>query len=88
MHLYVVPDAEEILKQILASNLREYRKRRGISQLAMAIELDLDQRYYSGIERGEFNLTMSTIGSIADSIGVHPLELLSAYAPPAEDDKA
>lgn len=69
--------AEEILKQILAGNLRAYRKRRGISQLALAQELGLDQKYYSSIERGERNLQFSTVGKIADGIGVHPLELLS-----------
>lgn len=78
-------DAAEILKQILASNLREYRKGRGISQSALALELGLDTRYYSGIERGEWNLTFETVGSIADQIGIHPLELLSA-APPTDPE--
>lgn len=79
-------EAAEILKKILGGNLRAYRTGRGISQMALAEELGLDQRYYSGIERGEWNLTFDTVGSIADKIGVHPLELLSAAPPPIEDE--
>lgn len=79
-------DAAEILKKILGSNLRIYRTGRGISQMALAEELGLDQRYYSGIERGEWNLTFETVGGIADKIGVHPLELLTGHAPPPEEE--
>lgn len=78
-------DAAEVLKQVLASNLREYRREHGVSQSALAHELGLDTRYYSGIERGEWNLTFETVGNIADKIGIHPLELLSA-APPIESE--
>lgn len=80
-------DAAEILKKILGANLRNYRKERGVSQMALAEELGLDQRYYSGIERGEWNLTFETVGGIADKIGMHPLELLTGHAPPPEDDE-
>ena len=87
MDLDVVSDpAAVILKQILASNLRAYRKERGISQLALSIELGLDQRYYSGIERGEWNLTFDTVGSIADKLGLHPLDLITGHEPPPEDE--
>lgn len=85
MALKVMPDhdadAEEILKQILASNLRAYRKRRGISQMELANELELSPAYYGSIERGQQNLQFSTVGRIADAIGVHPLELLSGTTP-------
>lgn len=80
--------AAEILKQILASNLRAYRKERGVSQLSLSMELGLDQRYYSGIERGEWNLTLDTVGSIADKLGLHPLELLTGHAPPPGEGEA
>lgn len=73
--------ATEIPKHILGTNLREYRKSHGISQMALAEELSLDQRYYSDIERGEWNLTFETVGGIADKTGIHPLKLLSADAP-------
>lgn len=79
-------DAAEILKTILGANLRAYRKVRGISQMALAQELGLDQRYYSGIERGEWNLTLETVGAIADKIGIHPLELLTGDPPPIKDE--
>lgn len=84
MDLYVVSDqAAKILKQAFASNLRAYRKARGISQLVLANELGLDQRYYSGIERGEWNLTFETVGGIADKLGLSPFDLLTAPAPSA-----
>ncbi len=74
-------EAEEILKQILAANLRAYRKRSGISQLALANKLELSPAYYGSIERGQQNLQFSTVGRIADAIGMHPLELLSGTTP-------
>lgn len=79
-------EAEEILKQIFASNLRAYRKQRGISQIAFANELGFSQAYYGSIERGQRNLQFSTVGRIADSIGAHPLDLLTGHEPPPEDD--
>ncbi|WP_219845099.1 helix-turn-helix domain-containing protein [Leucobacter massiliensis] len=79
-------EAEEILKQIFASNLRAYRRERGISQLALANELGLSPAYYGSIERGQRNLQFSTVGRIADSIGVHPFDLLTGHEPPPEDD--
>lgn len=73
--------AAELLKQAFAANLRAYRTDRGISQLALANELGLDQRYYSGIERGERNLTFETVGGIADKLGVDPFGLLTRTDP-------
>lgn len=69
-------NAAETLKLVFGANLRDYRTSRGLSQMRLAELLELDQRYYSGIERGEWNLTFETVGRIADSLGVDPLELL------------
>lgn len=66
----------ETLKRVFGANLRTYRTSRGLSQMRLAELLELDQRYYSGIERGEWNLTFETVGRITDSLGVDPLELL------------
>lgn len=40
------------------------------------------------IERGEWNLTLDTVGSIADKLGLHPLDLLTGHAPPPGEGEA
>lgn len=64
-------------------NLREHRKRLGLSQEGLADELDLHRTYIGGIERGERNLTLKTIEAIAERLGVEPIDLLR----PSEDIK-
>lgn len=53
----------------LGDNIRQERKRKGLSQERLALEAELDRSYVGGIERGERNVTILTLVKIADCLG-------------------
>ena len=70
--------------QILADNLRTYRKAKHLSQEALANMCDLHRTYVGSVERGERNVTLSTLEILATTLGVSIPELLTKRA--FEDD--
>ncbi|HVO55980.1 MAG TPA: helix-turn-helix transcriptional regulator [Solirubrobacterales bacterium] len=65
------------LQRTVGTNLRAYRKARGLSQEAFADLIGVHRTYMGGIERGERNLTLKSLERIAARIGVDPLQLLA-----------
>lgn len=57
-------------------NLRHYRLERGLSQEAFANVLGVHRTYMGGVERGERNLTLQSVESIAERLNIDPLSLL------------
>lgn len=55
--------------------IRSVRVERGYSQEGFAAHAGMDRSYYGAIERGEFNVTYSTIVKIADGLRVPVHEL-------------
>ena len=51
----------EKLTQILADNIREYRHEHGLSQEDFADQCGLHRTYVGSVERGERNVTLSTL---------------------------
>ncbi len=64
------------LPQILGRNVREARKRLGMSQEALALETDMKRSYVSDMERGIRNPTVKAIARLAAALGVLPASLL------------
>jgi transcriptional regulator with XRE-family HTH domain len=50
--------------------LRFLRAERGVSQEAVALDAGLNRGYYSGVERGVRNVSLTNIVKIADALGV------------------
>ena len=50
--------------------VRELRKERGYSQESFAAACELDRTYIGGIERGERNVALRNIETIADTLGI------------------
>lgn len=65
------------LRRAVGANLARIRGERGVSQERFAHEtLKLSLRYVSDLEAGKRNLTLNTLESIAEALGVDPIELL------------
>lgn len=56
--------------------VRELRKKKGMSQEALALEAGLDRSYVGGVERGERNISLINIEKLARALGVRGKELL------------
>ena len=65
------------ITHVLAANLRDYRRSKGISQEELADMCDLHRTYVGSVERGERNVTISTLEVLAAVLGVTVPELLT-----------
>jgi transcriptional regulator with XRE-family HTH domain len=54
--------------QVLGDRIREARKKKGLSQEALALESDIDRSYMGGVERGQRNLSFNKLCRIASVI--------------------
>ena len=62
---------------VLADNLREYRHQHGLSQEDFAAQCGLHRTYVGSVERGERNVTLSTLEVFAGVLDVSVPELLT-----------
>lgn len=65
------------LVQLLGRNVREHRKRRGMSQEQLALDADMKRSYVSDLERGLRNPSVRALGRLAAALGVDPRDLLA-----------
>jgi transcriptional regulator with XRE-family HTH domain len=73
--------------QILADNIRDFRRTQGISQEKLAEMCNLHRTYVGSVERGERNVTLSTLEVIAAALGVTVPNLLTERGIEKEDKK-
>lgn len=57
-------------KRFFMKRLRELREKKGISQLRLALDLDLNQNSISRYENGEREASYKTLIALADYFGV------------------
>jgi len=68
---------ENQLHILVGKNVRKVRNNLGISQEELADICGLHRTYIGGIERGERNLTVNTLQTLANALNVPPELLLS-----------
>jgi transcriptional regulator with XRE-family HTH domain len=68
-----VPD----LKIVLGKRIRELRSKNGFSQESFADHCGLHRTYMGGIERGEHNLTIETLMTVAKGLAITMSDLLA-----------
>jgi transcriptional regulator with XRE-family HTH domain len=62
------------IQRRFGDRLRALRKKKGLSQDALALTCGLDRTYIGGVERGERNISLVNIQIIADALEVSPRE--------------
>ena len=71
-----VHEQTELIHQYLGRNLRRRRKSLKLTQEAFAAKCGLHRTYVGAIERGERNITLSTLASIAVALQTQPQNLI------------
>lgn len=61
--------------QAFGTHLRAIRTKGGLSQEALELEAGVAKNQVGRIERGEINLSVSTVKRLADALGIQPKEL-------------
>ena len=64
------------LQAIVAANVKRLRLRLGLSQEQLAEVCGYHRTYIGSIERGERNITISTLEAVAVALEVKPADLL------------
>ncbi len=64
------------LREVFATNLRQLRHDKGISQEDLAYEADINRTYISKLEKGISYPGLEIIGKLATVLGVEPAVLL------------
>lgn len=64
------------LQHRIGNTLRKHRESKRISQEAFAELVHMHRTYYSAIERGEKNLTLTTLQRVCDGLGAPLWEII------------
>jgi transcriptional regulator with XRE-family HTH domain len=64
------------LEIIAATNVRNIRKKKNLTQEALALKAGLSPNFLACFERGETGLALSRLEKIAKALGVKPSTLL------------
>ena len=75
-----------MITQILADNIRAFRREKDLSQEELADMCNLHRTYIGSVERGERNVTLSTLEALAAALDVSLPELLTKKA--TKNDKS
>jgi transcriptional regulator with XRE-family HTH domain len=65
------------LPRKLGEAIRAKRQGLELSQEEFADHISMHRAYYSAIERGERNMTLSTLSRVCNGLGIKPSRLLS-----------
>ena len=66
------------IRETFASNLREIRLQRGLSQEELAHRADIHRTYVSSLERCQYSATIDMVETLARILNVEPADLLKA----------
>jgi transcriptional regulator with XRE-family HTH domain len=73
----VINDRDDRYLKDFGKHLRKIRLSKGFTQESLGLDANLGKNQIGLIERGEINITLSTLNKIAQTIKIDPKELLN-----------
>jgi len=73
----MTPTTLDELQQILALEIKHYRKQSGLSQEELAHVAEIDRTYVSQLERALVNPSLAVLLRVANALHVHVNQLLT-----------
>jgi transcriptional regulator with XRE-family HTH domain len=70
-----MPPKKSQANRALGEAIRAIRGEQGLTQEAFAIRAGIDRSYYGALERGEFNMTVDTLVTVAKGLDVPAWEI-------------
>ncbi len=70
-----MPPKKSDANRALGEAIRAIRRERGLTQEGFASVAGIDRSYYGALERGEFNMTVDTLVTVAHALGAQPSEI-------------
>ncbi|WP_019087387.1 helix-turn-helix domain-containing protein [Komagataeibacter europaeus] len=64
------------IREILAANLKRYRRERGVSQEELAHLAEIDRTYISSLERCQYAASIEVVDRLARALGIDAADLL------------
>lgn len=64
------------IREVLATNLKRYRKAAGLSQEELADRAEIDRTYISALERRVYAASVDVLDRLARELGVEAADLL------------
>jgi len=77
------PRAGERLRVIFAQNLRHFRSKAGLSQFALARELDFSSNFINELEHGRKGPSLKTLAKISRTLNIRPYQFFLNRGDPA-----
>ena len=78
---------EQELRGVLSSNIKRCRKKKNLSQIALAEKLDISTNFLSDIERCKAWISPYTLVKLASALEIEPHKLFMADALLSEEEK-
>ena len=75
------------LRQIFIQNLKYYRKKLGVRQLDLALEIGKSSNYINSIENGKYFPSPETIEQISQVLKIDPMQLFDKNNPETDTNK-
>jgi transcriptional regulator with XRE-family HTH domain len=69
------------LKDVVATNLRQLRHAKNLTQEELAASAGLSARYVGAIERGGVSASITVLGRIAEALSIEPAVLIRRREP-------
>lgn len=68
------------IREVLAANLKRYRRTKGLSQEELAHRAGIDRTYISSLERCQYAASIDVVDDLARELGVKAHDLLEPVA--------